>query len=818
MGNLQIVSTQNRVNSSSEARPGKNRQAFYWKCVFGVDTPTFVPGIKGWASSNAGEVANGNDFTIEEMFIEIGGVVKQFKFATANSVVVTNNIAKLLGDELNLTTEFGFTPLKGQEYAIKGIVSVQVAGTGKIPFTVRVNQDLTGQQASWFVNTDTISAGLTPGPYTLSSGTFDTRPLGFCPISIGRPTVNVPIIFANGDSIFEGVGDSLLAGIHGRGPVNRATHDAAVTTASLIPCLNFARSGNDLSSVLGASNVKWREWLEYIPANSVGSFNYGTNDIGTGGTGVDATIRTNVGSFLSIVKGAVPTLKCAWMHLMPRTTSAGGQWLTNVDQTPLAAWVAGARGDTHNTWLNTQVGTALVAIYDTSAVRDPSRLDVFKTDGTTNKWKTADGTHLAPSGNDDVSIAIRATNAPLLSTADTTPNAFTFTAVTGATTNTLYTSNTVTISGIDAASPISVADGEYRIGAGAWVTDPGTITNNQTVTVRRTSSLVGSSTNSVILTIGGIQGTYSVTTAAGTDTVPLAFSFTDLTGVSLTTDYISNAITVLGIDTASPISITGGTYSVNAGSWLSAPGNVYINDTVRVKVTSSGSNDTAASAVLTIGTVNDTFTVTTALANDIVPDAFVIPTVTDATKNVTVTSASVTITGLTAAASITVVNGLYSINGGTFTASAGTISNGQSVRVQRTSANADGASVTVTLTIGGISAVFTIVTTVAVVISPAPYLVTDKPRNWVCAGTSDPLVLNMRPGEAKKGIQLEGKLMALSGATVTMYGATGAVKTYTVPALSGEIILIGFEGYSITKVSITGIAAGTYLVKATPLS
>jgi len=98
---------------------------------------------------------------------------------------------------------------------------------------------------------------------------------------------------------------------------------------------------------------------------------------------------------------------------------------------------------------------------------------------------------------------------------------------------------------------------------------------------------------------------------AGPDTTPDAFSFTDQTGVGVASTCTSNSITVTGIDAAADITITGGEYSINGGAWTSAAGTVVVNDTVRVRHTSSGAYETATNTALTIGGVSDTFTSTT---------------------------------------------------------------------------------------------------------------------------------------------------------------------------------------------------------------
>jgi hypothetical protein len=109
-------------------------------------------------------------------------------------------------------------------------------------------------------------------------------------------------------------------------------------------------------------------------------------------------------------------------------------------------------------------------------------------------------------------------------TADTTPDAFTFTAQTGVALNTTVTSNTVTISGINGAASVAVEQGQYSIGCDpqGFTTSRGTITNGQTVCVRHASSTANSTSVSTTLAIGGITATFVSTTlaASGTNTPP----------------------------------------------------------------------------------------------------------------------------------------------------------------------------------------------------------------------------------------------------------------------------------------------------------
>ena len=115
----------------------------------------------------------------------------------------------------------------------------------------------------------------------------------------------------------------------------------------------------------------------------------------------------------------------------------------------------------------------------------------------------------------------------------------------------------------------------------------------------------------IMLAVGCGGGSSGGGTTASSDTTPTAFTFTDQTGVAKSTEVTSAAITVVGIDAAAAISITGGTYQIGSGSFTSSAGTVTNGQTVKVKHTSSSSGGTAVNTVLTIGGVSDTFTSTT---------------------------------------------------------------------------------------------------------------------------------------------------------------------------------------------------------------
>lgn len=101
------------------------------------------------------------------------------------------------------------------------------------------------------------------------------------------------------------------------------------------------------------------------------------------------------------------------------------------------------------------------------------------------------------------------------------------------------------------------------------------------------------------------------------DTTPDAFEFDDLTDQAVSTLLVSSIETITGIDASTPISVDVGEYRINGGSWVTAAGNLVVNDTVQLRHTSSSSNSTLTSQTLNIGGVTDQWDVTTIAAADL---------------------------------------------------------------------------------------------------------------------------------------------------------------------------------------------------------
>lgn len=97
---------------------------------------------------------------------------------------------------------------------------------------------------------------------------------------------------------------------------------------------------------------------------------------------------------------------------------------------------------------------------------------------------------------------------------DTRPDAFSISAVTDADLSTEYTSQSITISGINAATNISISGGQFAINDGTFGSDSDSVNNGDTVAVRINSSAEHGTATTATLTIGGVSAEYRVTTKA----------------------------------------------------------------------------------------------------------------------------------------------------------------------------------------------------------------------------------------------------------------------------------------------------------------
>ncbi len=199
---------------------------------------------------------------------------------------------------------------------------------------------------------------------------------------------------------------------------------------------------------------------------------------------------------------------------------------------------------------------------------------------------------------------------------DRAPDAFTFDPQANVPLSALRTSNTVTISGINVAVPVSVAGGEYQVNGGAWTSAAGTVSNGDQVAVRHTSAAVFSTTVTTTLTVADATAAFESTTE-GEDRVPDTFAFNAQADAPLAELRESNAVTITGINTSVPITVVGGEYSLNGAPFTSAAGTVKTNDVVVVRQVSASDFNTKTTATLTVADFSAAFDVITKAKADV---------------------------------------------------------------------------------------------------------------------------------------------------------------------------------------------------------
>jgi hypothetical protein len=221
-------------------------------------------------------------------------------------------------------------------------------------------------------------------------------------------------------------------------------------------------------------------------------------------------------------------------------------------------------------------------------------------------------------------------------------------------------------------------------------------------------------------TFGGLGDLFlvrldSLSAPAGSDTVPDAYDFTDLSGRPPNSQAVSDPVTVSGInaptlmnayDPATNLPIE---TSINGGPYVTGRRPVANDDQVRLRVLSSGVAGGFVTANISIGGVLDTWTVVTASGDDS-PSAFNFRDArVPSSPPLRVTSAPVTISGITVPVLIELLNAdappdganrAYTINGGSERVGAGVVNPGDQVRLVVNAPTVDGQSVTVTVKIG----------------------------------------------------------------------------------------------------------------------
>ncbi|AWJ93848.1 hypothetical protein Sp245p_28940 (plasmid) [Azospirillum baldaniorum] len=206
------------------------------------------------------------------------------------------------------------------------------------------------------------------------------------------------------------------------------------------------------------------------------------------------------------------------------------------------------------------------------------------------------------------------------------------------------------------------------------------------------------------------NGVYTVAPTpemTGFDASPDGLVFTDQTNVARSTLTTSAAATVTGLNALAKLAVDAGTsdpssqMAVNGGTWGTGPVWIYNGDTVQIRHTSAaGYGTTVQTNVLVNDTLADTFTTTTAAADD-QPDTVTIIGSSNVALSTHVTK-TVGLTGFNSPASVAITGDgtpEMSIAGGPWVTS-GTVNPGGSLTLRMLSAGSYETTQTATLTYG----------------------------------------------------------------------------------------------------------------------
>jgi lysophospholipase L1-like esterase len=205
-----------------------------------------------------------------------------------------------------------------------------------------------------------------------------------------------------GDSILDGTGDAAnpVPVIAGYGFFNRAAVDE--NGANAIAMFNLTRHG--------AASSCWNSPIrmpQFLPLANVVVEEFGTNDIGSNGTGDTDVLKTRLAGIWSRARNA-GVQYILRTQLMPRTSSTDS-WSTKEGQIPKTGWGEGEKRDIMNTYFDTALsnGTIDTLINTLDAVSDPTDTHYWLSNGTA-KYVNVDEAHPSPTGYAKLTPMLRA--------------------------------------------------------------------------------------------------------------------------------------------------------------------------------------------------------------------------------------------------------------------------------------------------------------------------------------------------------------------------------------------------------------------------
>ena len=193
-------------------------------------------------------------------------------------------------------------------------------------------------------------------------------------------------------------------------------------------------------------------------------------------------------------------------------------------------------------------------------------------------------------------------------TDDYLPDEFSFSSQENVALETYYTSDTITISGIPHATPVSVGNATLIKNGKKTASNSTLVVNGDQIALSLLSSDAYTTSATATLTINRMSANFIVTTD---DYAPDTFSFTPIKNAKPTTTYTSEAITLSGLRYPALAKVNGGILFINNVKISELGGIVETGDQVVLSLLSGQEYEITTKATLSIGSFITDFTVQT---------------------------------------------------------------------------------------------------------------------------------------------------------------------------------------------------------------
>ncbi|WP_309383849.1 SGNH/GDSL hydrolase family protein [Cerasicoccus frondis] len=414
---IRVVGTNSRMSPFTYS-PGSTNTAFWQRSPHQLGGPVSEIDIAfmNWAVGYSGEVISSSDVTIEYAWLERASdsQVVPLTFSGERELTMLGGVAQpyYMADPIDSSVWTGGAPQRDEVFWLHVKGSVPTVD-GKACLGV-----YTTYSGSKFIFYDPANdPGNVDEAMTVPNITDkNQRTNGLAVMFGGRYTEPGYLsVIGLGDSILHGTGDATnpTPVLAGNGYFNRAATNLEGTDT--VGMLNLARHGESANTFVNSHAMRG-EFLEF--ANVVVE-EYGTNDIGSGGTGNVDQLYTNVQAIWQLARDA-GVEKVLRTNLLPRTGSESYNWVSKEDQTPNSGWGDGEKRDIFNGYLATALSEGKIdVLVDTlTAVADPTDDHYWISTGA-NDYATSDGTHLSRTGNELAAVPLRAAFEAILNASET---------------------------------------------------------------------------------------------------------------------------------------------------------------------------------------------------------------------------------------------------------------------------------------------------------------------------------------------------------------------------------------------------------------